>query len=165
MLNIINKEDLLFSDEIEDDRTNTYVNLNDYDWMEYIIKTSFKTETQGILSVVFEYFGMNESSMTVTQLFNDKKVSYEYRYNSNIFQKYIKDFLLKHIEAWNGRYAFNGEDEVLNFYNEVINTGIMINEQQETLDENDIKNMKWFKDNVEKWKDINKQYQEWKNKG
>ena len=31
----IKSEDLIFSNDIEDDRTNTYLNLYDYDWMDY----------------------------------------------------------------------------------------------------------------------------------
>lgn len=53
----IRSEDLIFSNEIEDDRTNTYLTLNDYDWMNYNLSTRFKTEEMGVLDVEFEFFG------------------------------------------------------------------------------------------------------------
>lgn len=53
----IKSEDLIFGNEIEDDRINTYITLDDYDWMCYKLSTSFKTEEMGVLEVEFEYFG------------------------------------------------------------------------------------------------------------
>ena len=47
----IRSEDLIFSNEIEDDRTNTYLTLNDYDWMNYNLSTRFRTEDMGVLEV------------------------------------------------------------------------------------------------------------------
>lgn len=44
----IRSEDLIFSNEIEDDRTNTYLTLNDYDWMNYNLSTRFKTEEREV---------------------------------------------------------------------------------------------------------------------
>ena len=61
----IKSEDLIFSNDIEDDRTNTYLNLYDYDWMDYSLTTRFKTEDMGILNVKFNYFGMTTSTMEV----------------------------------------------------------------------------------------------------
>ena len=119
----INKEDLLFTNEIEDDRTNTYLNLNDYDWMQYILKTRFRTKEMGTLYVEFEYFGMATSTMTVEQIIDEKKEKVVYEYSSDIFKKYIVKFLEKHIEQWNDKYAFNGEEEVVEFFNEVIDNG------------------------------------------
>jgi len=43
-LGIIKAEDLEFTNAIEDDRTNTYLTLNDYDWMTYTLSTKFKTK-------------------------------------------------------------------------------------------------------------------------
>lgn len=125
MLKKIVSEDLLFTNEIEDDRTNTYVQLNDYDWMNYIIKTCFKTTELGILDVSFEYFGATFSHMEVVQTIDEKKKEYTYEYSTDIFEKYIKQFLLNHIDAWSSRYAFNGEEIVIDFYNEVLEVGVL----------------------------------------
>ena len=123
MLQPIKAEELLFTNEIEDDRTNTYLHLLDYDWMQYTLETRFRTEAQGILEVEFEYFGVVISSMTVKQTKDDKVTVYEFSYPTDIFQKYITEYLTAHIAAWNGTYAFNGEDYVIPFFNTVLNAG------------------------------------------
>lgn len=123
MLQPIKAEELLFTNEIEDDRTNTYLHLLDYDWMQYTLETRFRTEAQGILEVEFEYFGVVTSSMTVKQTKDDKVTVYEFSYPTDIFQKYITEYMTAHIAAWNGTYAFNGEDYVIPFFNTVLNAG------------------------------------------
>ena len=123
----INNNDLIFSDNIEDDRTNTYLHLYDYDWMDYNLSTRFKTESLGILNVKFSYFGMTTSTMEVEQNLggNIEKITYEY--STDIFKKYIVKFLKKHISFWGNKYAFNGEEEVIEFFNDVIENGKVVN--------------------------------------
>lgn len=123
MLKEIRAEDLIFSNEIEYDRTNTYLTLNDYDWMEYTLKTRFHTEEQGILNVEFDYFGFVFSTMKVTQLQNEKETIYDYSFPTDIFKKYLIQYLQKHIGSWDEQYAFNGEEEVISFFNEVLQVG------------------------------------------
>lgn len=132
-LSKIKAEDLIFSDEIEDDRTNTFVQLNDYDWMDYTIRTRFKTAEQGTLDVCFEYCGCAISFMKVCQIRDGKKITYEYRYDTDLFKKYIIQFLSQHIDAWESEYAFNGEDIVIAFFNEVIEEGT-VEETKEEMD-------------------------------
>lgn len=119
----IKSEDLIFSNGIEDDRTNTYLTLNDYDWMNYNLYTRFKTEEMGVLEVEFEYFGMVISQMNVKQILNDKVQEITYEYPTDIFSKNLIKFLEKHIRSWNDNYAFNGEEEVIDFFNEVLDKG------------------------------------------
>lgn len=123
----INSNDLIFSDNIEDDRTNTYLHLYDYDWMDYNLSTRFKTESLGILNVKFSYFGMTTSTMEVEQNLggNIEKITYEY--STDIFKKYIVKFLKKHISFWGNKYVFNGEEEVIEFFNDVIENGKVVN--------------------------------------
>lgn len=123
MLEKIDAKELIFSGEIEDDRVNTCLTLDDYDWMSYKLTTAFRTEKLGRLAVEFEYFGFTTSSMKVTQTHNDVTKNYEYEYPTSLFQKHITIFMTNHLAAWNDTYAFNGEDEVLAFYNEVIEQG------------------------------------------
>ena len=40
-----------------------------------------------------------------------------------IYRKYLIRFLEKHIKFWDEKYAFNGEEEVIDFFNEVIEKG------------------------------------------
>lgn len=122
-LSKIKSEDLIFSYEIEDDRTNTYLNLYDYDWMDYSLTTRFKTEKLGVLNVKFNYFGMVTSTMEVEQVLNDKTEKVEYEYSTDIFIKHIVKYLEKHIRSWDDTYAFNGEEEVINFFNDVLDNG------------------------------------------
>ena len=111
----IRSEDLIFSNEIEDDRTNTYLTLNDYDWMNYNLSTRFKTEEMGVLEVEFEFFGFSTSQMNVKQTLNGKVYEITYEYPTDIFSKNLIKFLEKHISYWNEKYAFNGEEEVIDF--------------------------------------------------
>lgn len=121
----INSTDLIFTNKIEDDRTNTYVNLYDYDWMTYSISTCFKTEEMGVLNVKFEYFGMITSTMEVEQILHNRTENVVYEYPTEIFQKYIVRFLEKHIHSWDEQYAFNGEAEVIDFFNDVLENGVI----------------------------------------
>ncbi len=123
----IESKDLLFTDEVEDDRTNTYLNLYDYDWMDYSLTTRFKTEKMGVLNVKFNYFGMITSTMEVEQTLNNNTEKVTYEYSTDIFQKYIVKFLEKHIRSWDEKYAFNGEDEVIEFFNDVVENGKTVN--------------------------------------
>lgn len=119
----IKSEDLIFSNDIEDDRTNTYLQLNDYDWMDYNLTTRFKTEKMGVLNVTFNYFGAVSSAMRVEQLLNDVRRKFTYEYPTDLFKKHIIKFLKKHMEFWDSKYVFNGEEEVVEFFNDVIENG------------------------------------------
>ena len=120
----IKSEDLIFTNNIEDDRTNTYLQLNDYDWMDYKLTTQFKTKKMGVLNVTFEYFGASISTMEVEQVFGDENKKITYEYSTELFKKYIIRFLKKHITFWDSKYAFNGEEEVIEFFNDVIENGV-----------------------------------------
>lgn len=121
----INSKDLLFTNDIEEDRTNTYLNLYDYDWMTYSLSTRFRTKDMGTLYVKFEYFGMTISTMEVEQVLNNSTEKATYEYPSELFRKYIVKFLEKHIRSWEDSYAFNGEEEVIEFFNDVLEKGIV----------------------------------------
>ena len=116
----IKSEDLIFSEELEDDRVNTFLSLDDYDWMNYELRTKFKTKEQGVLQVLFRYFGMNESLMEVHKTINNKTTLYKIEFPTSVFKKHIIIFLTNHIKSWDSTYAFNGEDEVIAFFNEVL---------------------------------------------
>lgn len=119
----IKKEYLIFSGDIGDDRINTYLVLDDYDWMNYSLITRFKTEELGTLKVKFEFFGATTSIMIVEQDYNAVYERVVYEYPTDIFQKYIIKFLTKHIASWDKEYAFYGEDEVIEFFNTVLENG------------------------------------------
>ena len=122
----IKSEDLIFTNEIEDDRTNTYLKLYDYDWMDYNLSTRFKTKENGVLDVAFIYFGMTTSRMDVVQNKDGIEEKVSYSYSTELFKKHITIFLEKHLAAWDSKYAFNGEEEVINFFNDVIENGKIV---------------------------------------
>ena len=66
------------------------------------------------------------SFMDVEQTKDGKNEKYRYEYPSSIFKKHIIKFLTDHINSWDSKYAFNGENEVIDFYNEVIKIGTII---------------------------------------
>lgn len=123
ILRKIKPEELLFTGDIEDDRTNTYLTLADYDWMNYTLKTRFTTKELGVLNIEFEYFGLTTSEMEIEQTLGEKTIVYTFEFDSDIFIKHLKNYLDKHISQWDSEYAFNGEDIVINFFNEVIEKG------------------------------------------
>ena len=130
-LSKIAPDELLFSGEIDDGGINTHLILDDYDWMSYKLRTCFKTKKQYVLAVEFEYIGMRNSMMTVEQRefagtfakYNPDdftRMRYIYTYDSNIFKEEIIRFMESHIKSWYSSYAFYGEQEVLHFFNRVI---------------------------------------------
>lgn len=123
VLHKIKSEDLIFSDDIEDDRTNTYLTLNDYDWVSYKLSTRFRTKDMGLLNVEFEYVGFTTAFMYITKQNDCKIIDITYNFSTDIFKKHIIDFLQKHIASWDSQYAFNGEEEVIDFYNDVLEHG------------------------------------------
>ena len=52
---------------------------------------------------------------------NVEKITYEY--STDIFEKHIVKFLSKHISFWGNECAFDGEEEVIGFFNDVIENG------------------------------------------
>lgn len=119
----IKPEDLIFTNKCFEDRINTELRLRDNSWMDYQLTTAFNTKNQGKLDVVFEYYGTVDSQMEVEQKLIGKTVKIIYEYPSDIFEKHITKFMTKHLAAWKDTYAFNGEDLVINFFNEVIENG------------------------------------------
>lgn len=119
----IKSEDLIFSLNIDDSGTNTFLSLDDYDWMNYRLKTRFRTSEMGILDVEFRYFGETTSRMTVKQTLNGEISEITYEYPTDIFSKNLIKFLEKHIKSWNDTYAFYGEEEVIAFFNEILEKG------------------------------------------
>lgn len=128
-LQAIREEDLIFNHNAMDDETNTLLTLNDYDWMTYSLATKFTTKEMGKLDVTFRYYGSLESEMLVKQDLNGQVQEITYAYPSDIFKKYIVQFLQKHIAQWDSEYAFGGEEIVIDFFNEVVECGRIVHEQ------------------------------------
>ena len=94
----------------------TTVELDDYDWMDYKLKVWLPTKAYGDITIEFEYYGVCTCTMTI----ETKKKKYVFNFDRDLFQEHIIKFLQKHIEHWDGEYAFSGTEEAVNFYNAVI---------------------------------------------
>ena len=122
----IRKEDLVFENKCFEDRINTELQLLDYDWMTYSLKTMFPTRNQGKLKVTFLYSGIKDSFMEVEQESDGKIAKFEYKYETGIFEKHIINFLTQHLGQWKEDNVFNGGDLVIAFFNDVIEKGYVI---------------------------------------
>ena len=97
------------------------VTLDDYDWMHYTAEFVFRTERCGKMNIRFEYTGFKDCLMTVT----NNGISTVYKFDHKLFEKWIVKYLTKHMEQWEGVKAFRGEDLMLEFYNDVIEQGVL----------------------------------------
>ena len=119
----IKEEDLILNDEEPD----TVLTLCDYSWMDYSLKAVLTTKNQGKLDILFNYSGLVISKMIVNQKVNEKVSTYEFEFDSTIFVKHYKEFLLNHMKQWDNRYAFSGENVIIAFFNEVLSQQKEIN--------------------------------------
>lgn len=99
---------------------NTYLRLEDCDSRVYKLKTFFHTKDYGDLDIVFEYSGGLTGEMRVVQNTGVKKYLHRISYDTDIFAKNIITFMKKHIKYWKSKYAFNGLDVAIAFYNDVL---------------------------------------------
>lgn len=118
-LHKISEGDLLFTNEPCGDRVNVTSEFADYDWMQYQIDTGFNIKDIGKVSVKFEYFGSSRSNMFV----KTKDQKYQYDFDSKIFAKYMKRYFTEFTESLDSKYAFYAGDIVIDWFNEVLETG------------------------------------------
>ena len=122
-LSKMKQEDLIFENKCFEDRTNTELRLRDNSWMDSQLITAFNTKNQGRLEVMFEYYGTVDSFMEVQRDVNGKIEKITYEYSTDVFEEHITKFMTKHLATWKGTFAFNGEEQVLDFFNDVIEKG------------------------------------------
>lgn len=122
----VTENDLIFTNEIEDDRVNTTLLLNDYDWASYTLSTRMKTKQNGELRVVWNYVLMATTMMYVEQVKDNEYYLHKIIINSNLFAKYLCKFMEQHMKQWESEntYAFCGEDVIIEFFNECIQSAI-----------------------------------------
>lgn len=116
----VEMKDLIFENKPLRDRINTKLTLLDTDWMKYTLETSFCSKKQGELKIRFEFYGINESEMHVTQKKQGSCHEYTYFFPSEIFEKYLSKFMQLHLQQWEKEEVFYGGDIAIEFYNEVI---------------------------------------------
>lgn len=123
----IEQKELIFENEPFKDRINTELELKDYDWMCYVLSTSFRTKTQGELKVRFEYSGITKSEMYVEKHNKGACQEYTYSFSSDIFENYLIRFMMRHLAQWEKQEVFYGGEIVLEFFNEIIEKGQLKN--------------------------------------
>ena len=99
---------------------NTLLILDDADWMAYKLKTFFYTADYGNLDIIFHYYGSTTSEMRIIKDTDGKKYIHRIKYDTDIIEKNIIAFMEKHINNWKSKYAFNGLDVAIAFYNDVL---------------------------------------------
>lgn len=104
-----------------DDRICTKLTLNDYDWMEYTFETQLPTVDQGMLSVKVVYYGLKESDCEITQKINGKQFIHKISFDSDIFNRFLKEYLIKEANMiFDKEFCFNGGEEAVGLYNKII---------------------------------------------
>lgn len=98
------------------DEFETTVVLEDYDWMHYALSARMPTKAYGDMKIKFEYFGAVFSEMKV----KTEKKTHTFKFGTQLFKEHIVKFLQNHIKSWDNTYAFDGIEEVVNFYNAVL---------------------------------------------
>ena len=116
----IDPKDLIFENIPLKDRINTKLTLQDTDWMNYILKAIFTTKRYGRFYVSFEFSGIQFSVMKVTLIRKKHFYNFEYEFSTDIFQKYIIQYLSDQIASWQNENVFYAESLILAFYNQVI---------------------------------------------
>lgn len=124
-LQFVVMDDIVFKNIPFEDRINTKLTLSDYDWMNYVFETEFRTKNQGRLKVEIKYYGSKESEMNVKRIDTIVVFEYTYFFETEIFEEYVSRFMRKHLIQWKNQEVFYGGDIVLAFYNDILKKGRM----------------------------------------
>ena len=111
------------------DVLDTKLELHDYDWSNYKLSTKMSTKEYGELKVEFTDLGFEPCFMKV----ENENVIYSFRFASAIFQEHIVSYIQKHIKSWGETYTFNGAEEVIDFYNDVLSSPYTVKESRQVI--------------------------------
>ena len=90
-LQFVVMDDIVFKNIPFEDRINTKLTLSDYDWMNYVFETEFRTKNQGRLKVEIKYYGSKESEMNVKRIDTIGVFEYTYFFETEMFEEYVSD--------------------------------------------------------------------------
>ena len=129
-------EPLLYGEEVSASEWRNYVDvlytkleLHDYDWSNYKLSTKMSTKEYGELKVEFTDLGFEPCFMKV----ENENVIYSFRFASAIFQEHIVSYIQKHIKSWGETYTFNGAEEVIDFYNDVLTSPYTVEKSRQVI--------------------------------
>jgi hypothetical protein len=107
----------------------TKLELNDYDWMNYKLFADVSTKEYGELKIEFAYFGAYFCEMKV----ENENVIYSFEFAGQLFQEYIVRYIQKYIKSWGETYTFNGAEEVIDFYNDVLTSPYTVEKSRQVI--------------------------------
>ncbi len=122
----IEKKELLFENVPLRDRINTELRLEDTDWMNYKLLVSFQTCQKENVEASFEYYGTKESELRIEYNKQGKVQKFILAFPSELFEKYLIQFMKLHLAQWENQTVFYGGDLALEFYNEVLEVGSLL---------------------------------------
>ncbi|WP_029542220.1 hypothetical protein [Selenomonas sp. AB3002] len=129
-------EPLLYSEGLSASEWRNYVDvlytkleLHDYDWNNYKLSAKMSTKEYGELKIEFTDLGIEPCFMKV----ENENVIYSFEFISAIFQEHIVSYIQKHIKSWGETYTFNGAEEVIDFYNDVLSSPYTVEESRQVI--------------------------------
>ena len=111
------------------DVLDTKLELHDYDWNTYKLSAKVSTKEYGELKIEFTDLGIEPCFMKV----ENENVIYSFEFVSAIFQEHIVSYIQKHIKSWGETYTFNGAEEVIDFYNDVLSSPHTVEESRQVI--------------------------------
>lgn len=112
-LQIQKLEPLLYGEDLSAPEWRNYIEvlatkleLNDYDWMNYKLFADVSTKEYGELKIEFA---------------------------DQIFQEHIVRYIQKHMKSWEETYTFNGAEEVIDFYNDVLTSPYTVEKSRQVI--------------------------------
>lgn len=117
-LRILSDDDMDYTGEM--DRIFTKLVLDDYDWVNYRMEAIFPMKDAPVLLVKLEYCGSMFGTLTISTFYDSDGQDIEIRFNSEIFEKYLSEYLESHLLSRDNPGAFYGGDIILKFWNEVM---------------------------------------------
>ena len=133
---IPNLEPLLYGEGVSASEWRNYIDvfdtkleLHDYDWNNYKLSAKMSTKEYGELEVEFSYLGGHPCFMKV----ENENVIYSFEFITDIFQDHIVRYIQKHIKRWGEKYAFDGAEEVIEFYNDVLTSPYTVEASRQVI--------------------------------
>ena len=103
--------------------------LHDYDWNNYRLSTKMSTKEYGELKFEFVDLGIGPCLMKV----ETENVIYTFEFATAIFKEHVIRYIQKHIKSWGETYTFNGAEEVIDFYNDVLTSPYTVEESRQII--------------------------------
>lgn len=96
----------------------------DYSTKCYGLGAKIRTVGMGVVRIMFVgTSGEHDAYMYVHQSSGLRSTGYTYRITAELFMKHIREIMCANVDHWNNRQHYYGVDEVISFFNEVLEKG------------------------------------------